>query len=89
MNQALTHRQALQLIRDRHGTQVEIAKYFNTTQQVVSGWYSRGVLPKKHWQHINAEPANEVNRSASEIDVSQLSIKEAKRIYEELKSIFN
>lgn len=89
MNQVLTHQQALQLIKERHGSQAEIAKHFGTTQQAVSGWYSSGQLPRKHWQRIDSKPAITVGNGTSEIDVSQLSIKEAKRIYEELKSIFN
>jgi hypothetical protein len=89
VNQALTHRQALQLLKDRHGTQVAIASYFGTTQQVVCNWFRNGSLPRKYWSHINADVAIPAKETPNEIDVSQLSIKEAKRIYEELKSIFN
>lgn len=85
----MTHQEAIQKLIAMYPTQMALAKSMGISQQAVSNIKRNGVLPRKHWALVESTPPiNKLFRPAGEIDIDELTISQARALYEKLKEVF-
>lgn len=87
----MTHQEAIDKLLSMYPTQAALAKSLGTTQQNVSNFKRNGVLPRRYWPLVSAEPSiniTEKPKDSSVIDINELTLSQARALYEQLKEVF-
>ena len=87
----MTHQEAIQKLIAMYPSQTALAKSMGISQQAVSNIKRNGVLPRKHWELLKTEQT--VNKyttpkSTNVIDIEELTLSQARALYEKLKEVF-
>jgi hypothetical protein len=90
--QKMTHREAIESLSTLFQTQTEIAKHLDISQQRWSQIRSTGHLPKKYWAYVGAEaielPKKRRMDSGEMINADDLTLAQARHLYNQLKEVF-
>ena len=86
----MTHQEAIGKLLSMYPNQGALARAMGVSQQSISNIKRKGVLPRKHWPMVGAEPTIQmgVAQQPALIDVNTLTILQAKALYEQLKEVF-
>lgn len=87
----MTHQEAIGALAKMFPTQMQIAKHIGTSQQHWSQIKRKGRLPAKYWKFVGAEPVVEVKSGPIQtgfINADDLTISQARHLYEQLKEVF-
>ena len=87
----MTHQEAIDKLLSMYPTQAALARSLGTTQQNVSNFKRNGVLPRRYWPLVDSTPTIDLTpklKAPGVININDLTLSQARALYEQLKEVF-